>query len=260
MTLVREVARLRSVAPEPTLAPLESLASKEPIPPASVALAPGALLRLLQLASPALPIGAFAYSQGLETAVELGFVSDEASAREFLSGVLLDGVARLELPLLARLHAAFACGDTAGAERWSQLLLASRETAERRDEEQQLGRALAKLLADQGLAEAQPWQRSELVTHVALFALGGVGFGVPAEALVPAFAFAWAEAQVGALSRLIPLGQLAAQRVLAALGALVPVAEARAGSLADDELGATLPGLALASALHETQYTRLFKS
>jgi urease accessory protein len=245
---VHGVVRLRSVD-----------SSSESTAPA-VALAPAALLRLLQLASPALPIGAFAYSQGLEMAVELGFVSDEESAREFLSGVLLDGMARLELPLLVRLHAAFERGDDVEAGGWSELLLASRETAERRAEEQHLGRALARLLADQGLVEASAWHRADGVTFLSLFALAGARFGVPAGALLPAFAFSWAESQVGALSRLIPLGQLAVQRVLAALAALVPVAQATALSLADDELGATLPGLALASALHETQYTRLFKS
>jgi urease accessory protein len=234
-----------------------------PAPPAGdapVAVALPALLRLLQLASPALPVGAFAYSQGLETAVELGFIRDEASAREFLTGVLEDGLALLELPVLSRLHAAFERHDDAAAERWSSLLVASRETAERRAEERHLGRALARLLADQGVTQAAGWYAREGVTHVALFALAGASFGVPGAALVPAYAFSWAENQVGALSRLLPLGQLAAQRVLAALGALVPAACARAALLTDDEIGSTLPGLALASALHETQYTRLFKS
>ena len=240
---------------DPAPRPLEP-----PAGDAAVSLAAPALLRLLQLASPALPIGAFAYSQGLETAVELGFIRDEASARDFLTGVLDDGLALLELPLLSRLHAAFLGHDDAAAERWSSFLVASRETAERREEERHLGRALARLLADQGVAEAAAWHGRESVTHVALFALAGVSFGVPAEALVPAYAFSWAENQVGALSRLVPLGQLAAQRVLAALGQLVPPACARAALLDDTEIGSTLPGLALASALHETQYTRLFKS
>src|SRR3954463_4014538 len=141
------------------------------------------LLRLLQLASPALPIGAFAYSQGLETAVELGFIRDEASARDFLTGVLEDGLALLELPLLERLHAAFLRHDEAAAERWSSFLVASRETAERREEGRHLGRALARLLADQGVAEAAAWHGRENVTHVALFALAGASFGVPAAAL-----------------------------------------------------------------------------
>lgn len=218
------------------------------------------LLRVLQLASPALPIGAFAYSQGLEAAVELGFVEDEASALDFLSGVLAHGLARLELPLLARLQAAFAGGDEAAAERWSWLVLASRETGERRAEEQQLGRALARLLADQGVPEAAAWFYRDSVTHLAMFALAGARFSVPPAALAPAFAFAWAETQTGALARLMPFGQLAAQRVLSRLGALVPAACAVAAALPDADVGATLPGLALASALHETQYTRLFKS
>jgi urease accessory protein len=225
-----------------------------------MALAGAPLLRLLQLASPALPIGAFAYSQGLEMAIELGFIHDEPSALEFLRGVLEDGLTRLELPLLERLYAAFTCNDEVSAERWSALLLASRETHERREEEQHLGRALARLLTDQGVADAAEWYRRETVTHLALFALAGVRFGVPNNALVPAYAFAWAENQVGALSRLVPLGQLAAQRVLAGLAALVPKACRCAAAIGDSEIGATLPGLALASALHETQYTRLFKS
>lgn len=237
------------------LRPLERPAAE-----VALSLTPPALLRLLQLASPALPIGTFAYSQGLETAVELGFIRDETSARDFLTGVLEDGLALLELPLLARLHAAFLRHDDAAAERWSSFLVASRETAERREEERHLGRALARLLADQGVAQAAAWHARDNVTHVALFALAGASFGIPEEALVPAYAFSWAENQVGALSRLLPLGQLAAQRVLAALGVLVPAACARATLLDDHEIGSTLPGLALASALHETQYTRLFKS
>jgi urease accessory protein len=238
-----------------------SAVSASPEPPlAAAGLAPSGLIRLLQLASPALPIGAFAYSQGLEAAIELGFIHDEASAREFLGGVLSDGLVQLELPILSRLHGALLAGDGARAEHWSELLLASRETLERRQEERHLGRALARLLEDQGVEGAQAWHGRSSVTHAALFALGGVAFAVPREALLLGYAFSWAEAQVSALSRLVPLGQLAAQRVLAALGAQIPAACARADELADSDIGATLPALALASALHETQYTRLFKS
>ncbi len=227
---------------------------------ASESLGPGSLIRLLQLASPALPIGSFAYSQGLEAAMELGLIHDEASARDFLTGVLSDGLARLELPLVSRLYRSLSEGDASATERWSELLLASRETHERRQEEQHLGRALARLLADQGVEGAAAWHGRASVTHGALFALGGVAFGVPRAALLHGYAFSWAENQVGALSRLVPLGQLAAQRALAALGALIPEACARADELPDTDLGATLPMLAIASALHETQYSRLFKS
>ncbi len=227
---------------------------------ASHELAAPALLRLLQLASPALPIGAFAYSQGLEAAIELGSITDEASARAYLTGILADGMARLDLPILSRLYAAFVTNDERTAERWSERLPASRETAERRLEDQQLGRALSRLLAYQGIVEAAGWHKRASLTHAAMVALGGARFGVPEGALVLGFAFSWAENQVGALSRLVPLGQLAAQRVLSSVASAIPTAVELAASLPDTELGATLPGLALASAFHETQYTRLLKS
>jgi urease accessory protein len=237
-----------------------SPAAGEAPPVTVVALPLPGLLRLLQLASPALPIGAFAYSQGLEAAVEQRSIHDEVTAAEFLGGVLSDGMAHLELPYLLRLYRAFAVGDAPAAERFSAELFASRETAERRLEDQHLGRSLARLLLDQGLLEAEPWCRSEVVTHAALFALAGARFGVPEDALAPGFAFSWLESQVSALTRLVPLGQLAAQRVLSAVAARIPAAVELAQSLSDAELGATLPGLALASAWHETQYSRLFRS
>jgi urease accessory protein len=219
-----------------------------------------ALLRLLQLTSPALPIGAFAYSQGLEAAVELGFVKDESSAASFALGVLGGGLGRLDLPILQRLHGAFTAGDEARTLELTELLLASRETYERRLEDVQIGRALARLLADQGVSDAAGWARSDIVSHATLFALGAVRFEVPLGPTLHGFAFGWAENQVGALSRLIPLGQLAAQRVLAELGRAVPSVVRAARSMPDAALGSTLPALAIASALHETQYTRLFLS
>jgi urease accessory protein len=228
--------------------------------PLLAGLEPVALLRLFQLVSPALPIGAFAFSQGLEMAVELGWVRDEKSAEGWLMGSLADGLARLELPLAARFHDAFRTGDHAAVLRTAERLLASRETLERRLEEAQLGRSLARLLANQGVPEAAACIDSEHATHVGMFALGAVSFGIPSEATLFGFAFAWAEAQVGAASRLVPLGQLASQRILAAAVHAVPAAVALARSLPDDAIGATLPGVALASSLHETQYTRLFKS
>jgi urease accessory protein len=223
-------------------------------------LAAPALLRLLQLTSPALPIGGFAYSQGLESAQELGFLPDEASARGWLLGTLSDGMARLDLPVLKRLRAAFVRNDHPSAAYWTSFLLASRESEERRLEDQQVGRALSRLLRDQGVPDADSWLRDENVTHACLFALAAAHFQVPETPSLLGFAFSWAENQVGALSRLMPLGQLAAQRVLASVAEAVPGAVAFARELADDALGSTLPGLAIASALHETQYTRLFKS
>jgi len=231
-----------------------------PDAPEAEALSPAALLRLLQLTSPALPIGAFAFSQGLEMAVELGHITDEPSALAFLLGTLGDGFARVDLPVLARLHAAWTNDDEPAVLALTQLLLASRETHERRLEDAQLGRALARLLSDHGVTGASVWVTRDEVTHATLFALAAVRAAVPLAAALHGFAFTWAESQVGALSRLVPLGQLAAQRVLTAVANAIPAEVRAARALPDTAIGATLPGLAIASALHETQYTRLFKS
>ncbi len=241
--------RLLSAVQEPELSGSEGELLRAP-----------ALLRLLQLTSPALPVGAFAFSQGLETAVEMGVVTDEAGSESFLHGVLSEGLGRLDLPVLARLHAAWSTNDEPAVEQWTQFLLASRETHERVVEDGQLGRALARLLADQGISGAALWIEREDVTHAAVCALAAVRFGVPVGPTLLGFAFGWAENQVGALARLVPLGQLAAQRVLTSLAAAIPSVVRGARLLPDTSLGATLPGLAIGSALHETQYTRLFKS
>ncbi len=250
----------RDLLPAELMVPAGALPAVPAAPPAEPWLQAPSLIALLQLASPGLPIGAFAYSQGLETAIELGFVTNEADATAWLLGNLEDGVARLDLPLVARLHAAFANGDAQAALAWSELLLACRETSERRQEDRQLGRALARLLVDRGVAAARPFLDSESVTHAAMFALGAARAGAPCEPTLHAFAFAWAESQVSALARLLPLGQLAAQRALSRAAEAVPGAVSLALSLPDSALGSTLPGVAIASALHETQYTRLFKS
>jgi urease accessory protein len=218
------------------------------------------VVRLLQLSSPALPVGAFAFSQGLEMAVELGWIEGEAGSRGWLEGVLGEGLAKLDLPVLARLHRCRTAGDDAEFRRWSEYLLASRESLERRLEDEQLGRALARLLVDRGVYGAKTPLDDVALPHAALFAVAAVSFGIPRGETLLGFAFSWAESQVGALSRLVPLGQLAAQRVLTAVANAIPGAVATAEALSDSELGSCLPGLALSSALHETQYCRLFKS
>jgi urease accessory protein len=219
-----------------------------------------ALLKLLQFTSPALPVGAFAFSQGLEAAVTLGFIDDEASAIAWLGGTLDEGLARLDLPVLARLHAALAAGDEVALLRWSRYLLASREARERRLEDEQLGRALARLLTDRGVYPPSVFGAGESAPYATYFALGCVHHDIPLTEALLGFAFSWAENQASALSRLVPLGQLATQRVLGATSAQIPEAVSTALVLTDAELGSCLPGLAMVSALHETQYTRLFLS
>jgi urease accessory protein len=218
------------------------------------------LVRLLQLVSPAMPIGAFAYSQGLEQAVADRWVTDEASAAGWLLGLLGSSFATLDLPVLARLTTAWNADDLAGVGRWSAWLLACRPTREARAEDRQLGTALARVLEAVGIEEAAPWMIRADVTHAAMFALATARFSIPVSGALAGYAFSWAEAITSAAVRLVPLGQSAGQRLLMAAGDAIRPAVPRALALSDGDLSATAPGQTLASARHETLYSRLFRS
>jgi urease accessory protein len=227
---------------------------------AAEVLGAGALLGLLRFVSPSLPIGAYAYSRALEYAVHAGDVHDERSAEAWVLGLAVHATTRLDAPVLLRQHRAFAAGDIAAVERWNAVLLASRESSELRLEDSQLGAALARLLLGQGVRQAEAFCKRQDVCYATMFALAAVHAGVPADAAVLGFMWAQAEGQVSAAVRLIPLGQTNGQNLLSRLVAALPGCVETASRLSDAEIGAFTPGLALASALHETQYTRLFRS
>ncbi|NCA70549.1 MAG: urease accessory protein UreF [Sphingobacteriia bacterium] len=220
---------------------------------------PLVLLRLMRLVSPALPIGAYAYSQGLESAVELGWVRTAEETRDWLDGLLSQSLTQLDLPVLARLQSATRQGETVARDAWNERLLAARETAELRFEDVQMGGALWRLLGDLGLATGLGPPRGD-PSFASAFAAAGVAWSIPRETLLLAYAWCWLESQVGAATKLIPLGQTAAQRIIESLLPTLPAHVSMAGTLADDALGAALPGLAWLSARHETQYSRLFRS
>ncbi len=216
------------------------------------------LSRLLQLASPTLPVGAFSYSQGLEAAVEAGIVHDRDSAQCWIEQLLALSLARMEAPMLARLIVAWRAGDQASAQEWNDAFLASRETQELRAETAQMGYSLRTLLAQ--LEDAAPLEAIDEPSFPAAFAYAVARWGIdPQDALI-AYLWAWLENQVMAAVKAVPLGQTDGQRILLALGARLETVAREAACLDDDGLGAYAPGLALLSSFHETQYSRLFRS
>ncbi|MDX1636084.1 MAG: urease accessory UreF family protein [Marinobacter sp.] len=218
-----------------------------------------ALLGLLQLVSPALPIGAFAWSQGLESAFELGWVNNESQLGQWLDGVLDDGLSRCELPALLRLQTAWQHQGADELAHWNDWLHASRETAELSDEDTRLGTALVRLLNSLDLLPA-PGLMPEDPGYATVFAWAAHQRGVPVRRTLLGFAWAWLENQLAVACKALPLGHTAAQRLTEQLRPALVRAVDAAMERTDDELGPILPGLALASAQHETQYSRLFRS
>lgn len=219
-----------------------------------------ALLRLLQLVSPALPVGAFHFSQGLEYAVEAGWVGDEATAGEWIGGIAAQAIATLDLPVLLRMHQAWKTGEAESALSWSRRLLAARETAELRAEDRHVGRALARVLDQLGMAEAGGWIGNRDASFAALFALAAARWDIPAFEAAQGYLWAWCENQVLGAVKLVPLGQSAGQRLLDQLLRRIPGLAEAALSIADADIGVATPMQGLASARHERQYSRLFRS
>jgi len=219
-----------------------------------------ALLRLLQLASPGLPVGGFTYSQGLEWAVEAGWVQDIASFSAWQREQLHDTLGCVDWPVLARLYQACLATDAQVFSQWSRFLLANRETAELRLEEQQRGSALARLLDGWQLGQDPAWRASLELSQLGGMAWLGAYWSIPLRQLALGIGFAWLEGAVMAGVKLVPFGQQAAQTLLRDLGQDLPAVLDQALALGDDQLGGGLPLLAIASSRHETQYTRLFRS
>jgi len=245
------------------IAPAPSGATVDPAPfGVSVDDAPfGAMLpRLLQLASPMLPVGAYAYSEGLEYAVQAGWVHHERSARDWIIGLLEHSLARLDVPLFARAHAAWLDADEHRARGVSAWLLACRETAELRAADRHQGQALARVLAQLGDAGARAWMRVADASFAVLFARAAVRWQIPVQPAASALLWSWCENITAAAMKLVPLGQSAGQRVLFEAGSRIPVLCAAGVKLEDDAVGGGAPGLAIASARHEQQHTRLFRS
>lgn len=234
--------------------------------PAPAALPAPALLQLMWLASPALPVGGFSYSEGLESAVDAGLVTDEAGAARWLLHQLQLGLQRADLPLLASAIKAWQRRDLARITTLNDWAVHTRETREMRQQAEQMGRSLTDWLRQRRpdddrlphLAALQP-----APTWPVAFALAAATTGAPLREALLAFGFGWSENMVGAAVKTVPLGQSAGQRLLGALAEALPAAvdaallSASQGDTARQNLA---PMLAILSARHEAQYSRLFRS
>ena len=234
------------------------------------------LLGLMWLSSAALPVGGFSYSEGLEAAVDAGQVYDAASAGQWLSDQLELSVVRAEWPIVARAQAAFAALDPLAMNAANDWVLRTRETAELRLQTEQMGRSLVEWMRAQ--VSGEPGAPAEVRARWALlkdlqgpptwpvaFALAAWRTGATLRESLLAHGFSWAENQVQAAIKCVPLGQTAGQQLLSrltqALARAVGAFEARGDPEAKPpEPVAFMPGLAILSARHETQYTRLFRS
>lgn len=215
-------------------------------------------LHLLHLSSPALPIGAYAYSQGLEYAIDSQWLRTPEQITDWLLGLMQHTLSYTDLPILRRLYRAWSEGDQARVNYWNNYLRACRESRELLLEDEQLGVALNRLLNGLGFTSVQALAHPP--TYASQFARAGVHWQIELDNLCTGFIWAWLENQVAAATKLVPLGQSQGQQILVTLLPHLPDVCATAAAVDDAQLGRGLPGLALASCLHEGQYSRLFRS
>ncbi len=239
------------------------------------ALPASSLLQLIWLASPALPVGGFSYSEGLEAAVESARVATEKEASDWLSDQLHISLARGDLAVIAKAIPAWRRGDIDRVIELNQWVRQTRETHEFRLQTDQMGRSLAQwhgaLNAQSAQALGRFTQRSQHNNHAAqdasypttypiAYALAASSTHASVRDCCLAFTFGWAENMVGAAVKSVPLGQSAGQRILARLADEIPAAVDHAIQLQDSQRQAFSPMLAILSSQHETQYSRLFRS
>ena len=222
-----------------------------------------AMLRLFNLISPALPVGAFAYSQGLEWAIEEGQVNSPEKIADWITHVLSLNLSHTDIPVLARLVQAIEQKDAENLLYWNAWSLASRETQELLDEDRQVAAAMMKVLQQHGLALPDWCTNGTQETRPCLiltWALAATSWGIDLPSTAAGYCWSWAENQITVAGKTLPLGQTQAQKILSELMPHIERSVQLGLSLSDKDLGHSLPGWVMACAKHETQYSRLFRS
>ncbi|WP_199271637.1 urease accessory protein UreF [Paraglaciecola sp. L3A3] len=221
------------------------------------------LNRLLQLCSANLPVGGFSFSQGLEYAVEKQWINNAASTQSWIELNLSVAIAQTDLAIIKRLYAALIENDTQQFSYWNEYILASRESYELHMADLAMGKALVRLLSlldNLDLAEVEALLVIKELSFVSVFAIAAYAFKLDLISAQSGFCWTYIDNQVAAATKLVPLGQTQAQNLLYELSAKVDAVVIQANQVADDDISASLPHLAMASAWHEDQYTRLFRS
>lgn len=218
------------------------------------------LLHLLHLVSPNLPTGAFSYSQGLEWAVEAGWVHDKSSLEQWLSDLISNSMVHIDVPIFRRMFEVIECGEISDLEQWSDLLFACRESSEMQAEEQTRGRALYSLLESLNLLDsnfpAHILKKSQLAGYVYM----AIKWHISMREAALGYVWSWLDNQLLTGVKIIPLGQSQGQQLLLQLSSSVARNVDKGLACSDAEIGAASPAFTLACCLHETQYTRLYRS
>jgi urease accessory protein len=249
------------------------------------------LLNLLHISSPALPIGAFAYSQGLEYTLEAGWCKNADDVEHWIKSVMVHGLGGVDLPILKRLHQAWGAyfienekaDEQANKEsshieslssqslnaqslnaqslkEWNATLLAFRETKELYLEDIQVGDAFKQWHKSQSAEHLAKLELVDKPTVACMYALNGVIKGLAVEECLIGFVWTWLENQITSASKAMPMGQTDGQNIIRHLIPEIEAVVENAMQLEDDDIGSGLVGLSMSSALHENQYSRLFRS
>ncbi|MBL4879980.1 MAG: urease accessory protein UreF [Oleispira sp.] len=230
------------------------------------------LLNLLHISSPALPIGTFAYSQGLEYTLEVGWCKNADDVEQWVKSVMVHGLGGVDLPILKRLHQAWSVyinkHEQAGEQDkgieplkyWNATLLAFRETKELYLEDIQVGDAFKQWHKSQSAEHLAKLELVDKPTVACMYALNGVIKGLTVEECLIGFVWSWLENQITSASKAMPMGQTDGQNIIRHLIPEIEGVIENAMTVEDDDIGSGLVGLSMSSALHENQYSRLFRS